>query len=200
LFIKSADIKTAGFTYDLVDVTRQVMANYALPLQQQWIKAYKAKDSTAFRNTSSAFLQLIEDMDRLLATKKDLMLGPWLSDAKRWGTTPQEKALYERNARDLITLWGDAESPLHEYSNRQWSGLLHDFYKARWQQFFVLLNKSLQTDTTPDLKTFEKTISQWEWKWVNQQKSFPVTVSGNPATVSKEMYNKYHKLIESAYE
>ncbi|GAA3949907.1 hypothetical protein GCM10022209_53770 [Chitinophaga oryziterrae] len=22
---------------------------------------------------------------------------------------------------------------LHEYSNRQWNGLLHDFYKTRWQ-------------------------------------------------------------------
>jgi alpha-N-acetylglucosaminidase len=200
LFIRSADIKTDGFTYDLVDITRQVMANYALPLQQQWIKAYKAKDSVAFRKTSSAFLQLIEDMDRLLATKKDFMLGPWLADARKWGTTPQEKALYERNARDLITLWGDAESPLHEYANRQWNGLLHDFYEARWQQFFTLLNKSLATGATPDLNTFEKTISQWEWKWVNQQKAFPVTASGNPVTVSKEMYNKYHKLIESAYE
>jgi hypothetical protein len=70
---------------------------------------------------------------------------------------------------------------------------------ARWQQFFTLLNKSLVTGTTPDLTAFGKTISQWEWKWVNQQKAFPVKASGNPATVSKEMYNKYHKLIESAY-
>ncbi|WP_218149142.1 alpha-N-acetylglucosaminidase [Chitinophaga sp. YR573] len=200
LFIRSADIKTDGFTYDLVDITRQVMANYALPLQQKWIKAYKAKDSVAFRKTSTAFLTLIEDLDRLLATKKDFMLGPWLADARKWGTTPKEKALYERNARDLITLWGDAESPLHEYSNRQWNGLLNDFYKARWQQFFTLLNKSLVTNTAPDLNTFEKTISQWEWKWVNQQKVFPVTASGNPVSVSKEMYNKYHRLIESAYE
>ncbi|SFE34312.1 alpha-N-acetylglucosaminidase [Chitinophaga sp. CF118] len=199
LFIKSS-ANTDGFTYDLIDVTRQVMANYALPLQKKWISAYRAKDSVAFKKTSSAFLQLIEDMDRLLATKKDFMLGPWLADARKWGTTPQEKALYERNARDLITLWGDAESPLHEYSNRQWSGLLHDFYKARWQQFFGLLDSSLRTDITPDLTAFEKKISQWEWKWVNEQKVFPVKVSGNPVTVAQEMYNKYHLEIEAAYE
>lgn len=200
LFIHAGEIKTDGFTYDLVDITRQVMANYALRLQQQWIKAYKAKDSVAFKRSSSDFLQLIEDMDRLLATKKDFMLGPWLADARKWGTTPQEKALYERNARDLITLWGDAESPLHEYSNRQWSGLLHDFYKARWQQFFTLLSGSLQTGTVPDLAAFEKRISQWEWKWVNTQKAFPVVVSGNPVIVAKEMYNKYHPAIIAAYK
>jgi alpha-N-acetylglucosaminidase len=199
LFIHS-NAKTDGFTYDLVDITRQVMANYALPLQQQWIKAYKAKDTIAFRQSSLAFLQLIADMDRLLATKKDFMLGPWLADARKWGTTAQEKALYERNARDLVTLWGDAESPLHEYSNRQWSGLLNDFYKARWQQFFVLLSHSLKTGAVPDLATFDKTISQWEWKWVNTQKAFPVVVSGDPVLVAKEMYKKYHTAIVAAYE
>ena len=57
------------------------------------------------------------------------MLGPWLTSARSWGKTEAEKNLYEQNARDLITLWGDANSPLHEYANRQWSGLLNDFYR-----------------------------------------------------------------------
>ena len=61
------------------------------------------------------------------------------------GITPEEKALYERNARDLITLWGDANSPLHEYSCRQWSGLLDDYYKVRWELFFKNLTESLES-------------------------------------------------------
>jgi alpha-N-acetylglucosaminidase len=202
LFIQSAGtgIKTDGFTYDLVDITRQVLANYALPLQQQWVKAYRAGDKQAFAKSNREFLQLIADMDRLLATRKDFLLGPWLASARKWGTNPQEKALYEQNARDLITLWGDADSPLHEYANRQWSGLLNDFYKARWQQFFTLLEQSLDKGTAPDLSAFEKNIKQWEWKWVNEQKAFPVVVSGNPVTVSQEMYQKYHHTIVAAYE
>jgi hypothetical protein len=47
-----------------------------------------------------------------------ILLGQWISDAK-FGNNPEEKALYERNARD-VTLWGDTNSPLHEYSCRQW--------------------------------------------------------------------------------
>jgi alpha-N-acetylglucosaminidase len=135
-------------------------------------------------------------MDVLLATRKDFMLGPWLAAARSHGTTPAEKALYEQNARDLITLWGGANSPLHEYSNRQWSGLLNDFYKPRWQQFFALLQQSLRTGTEPDLKQFDETIRNWEWKWVKTQKSFPVSAIGDPVKVSKQMYDKYRNVVK----
>jgi alpha-N-acetylglucosaminidase len=139
-------------------------------------------------------------MNALLATRKDFLLGRWIADARSCGNTAEEKALYERNARDLITLWGDANSPLHEYANRQWSGLLNDFYKQRWQQFFSMLQTSLQTNTEPDLKLFEQNIRRWEWNWVNEQKTFPVQPTGSSISKAKEMYKKYRKVIEQAYE
>lgn len=195
LFIQAAGkgINTDAFRYDLVDVTRQVLANYAGPLQKKWVTAYKEKDTAAFNKYSKAFIQLISDMDVLLATRKDFMLGPWLSTARSHGTTPAEKALYEQNARDLITLWGDANSPLHEYSNRQWSGLLNDFYKPRWQQFFAILQQSLHTGAEPDLKQFEATIKNWEWKWVKTQKAFPVVAIGDAIKISQQLYKKYRE-------
>jgi alpha-N-acetylglucosaminidase len=191
---------TDGFIYDVVDISRQVLANYALPLQKKWKEAFYAKDRAAFTRHSNAFLQLISDMDALLLTRKDFMLGPWLAAARSHGTTAAEKALYEKNARDLITLWGDANSPLHEYANRQWSGLLNDFYKKRWQQFFAMLDRSLQTGAEPDLTQFEQSIRQWEWKWVNEQKAFPVIPSGNGITVAQQLYKKYRNSIAQAYQ
>ena len=202
LFIHAAKngVNTDGFRYDLVDITRQVLANYALPLQAKWKSAFKDKDSTAFAAYSRRFLQLMSDMDALLATRKDFMLGPWIASARRCGTTPAEKALYERNARDLITLWGDAESPLHEYANRQWSGLINDFYKKRWAQFLQMLQQSLRTQTEPDLKRFEQHIKQWEWSWVNEQKAFPVQPAGSSIAKALQVYEKYRAEIGTAYE
>jgi alpha-N-acetylglucosaminidase len=196
LFMQAAakGVNTDGFQYDVVDVTRQVLANYAAPLQKKWVAAFNQKDSVAFNKYSRAFLQLIGDMDQLLATRKDFMLGPWLSAARSNGTTAAEKALYEQNARDLITLWGGANSPLHEYSNRQWSGLLNDFYKQRWQQFFTLLQQSLRSGSTPDLKQFEENMRNWEWKWVNSQKVFPITTTGNSLQVAQMIYKKYRNI------
>jgi len=181
-----------GFQYDLVDLTRQVLANYALPVQQQIATAYKSNDKEKFAKYSREFLELIDDMDRLLATRKDFLLGPWLADARSWGTTPEEKALYEQNARDLITLWGGADNRLHEYSNRQWSGLLSDFYKPRWEQFFTEVSSSWGNF---DQDAFDERMKQWEWKWVTSQKAFPTEATGNSTEVADELYQKYRDRI-----
>jgi alpha-N-acetylglucosaminidase len=181
-----------GFQYDLVDLTRQILANYALPVQQQIAMAYKSNDKDKFAKYSREFLELIDDLDRLLATRKDFLLGPWLADARSWGTTPDEKALYEQNARDLITLWGGADNRLHEYSNRQWSGLLNDFYKPRWEQFFSGVSNNWGSF---DQEAFDDQMKQWEWNWVTSQKDFPLEAKGSPAEVAEELYHKYRDRI-----
>lgn len=187
---------TEGFRFDLVDLTRQMLANYATVLQQQWVRSYRTHDTTSFRRQTNDFLTLIDDLDTLLATDKDFLLGPWLAAARAKGITPEEKALYERNARDLITLWGDAGSPLHEYANRQWSGLLKDFYKPRWEKFFAFLT----ANPNPDLASFEKTIRGWEWAWVNEQKAYPTTPIGDPVAAVKHLYSKYRKAMGISWQ
>jgi alpha-N-acetylglucosaminidase len=186
-----------GFQYDLVDITRQVLANYALPLQRKFVTTYQNNDLLSFKKYSQQFIELIEDVDRLLATRKEFLLGPWIADARRWGITEKEKNLYEMNAKDLITLWGDKNCPLNEYACRQWSGLLNDFYKPRWQQFFGKAEEALQTKKEMDMNAFTEGIKSWEWQWVNKRKDYPVAVKGNPVIVSKSLYQKYRSHIET---
>ncbi|MEJ2882964.1 alpha-N-acetylglucosaminidase [Pedobacter sp. GR22-6] len=194
LILAAASSKSSdGYQYDLVDLSRQVLANYALPLQRRFVAAYRQKDLATFKAESTKFIALIEDMDKLLATRKDFLLGPWVADARKWGENNEEKQLYEMNAKDLITLWGDANNPLHEYACRQWSGLLNDFYKPRWQQFFAKATQALGAGTTVDLKAFDKEIREWEWKWVNQRKDYFVNPSGDPVKTAIEMHKKYRK-------
>jgi Alpha-N-acetylglucosaminidase (NAGLU). len=184
--------KSDGFQYDLVDVTRQVLANYALPLQQEIAKAYHENDQKKFNKLNAEFIELINDMDRLLATRQDFLLGTWVADARNCGTTDKEKALYEQNAKDLITLWGDANNRLFEYSNRQWSGLLTDFYKPRWQQFFADVNANWGKF---DQTAFDEKIKQWEWSWVTTRKDYPVKPVGSSVKIAEELYQKYFTRI-----
>jgi alpha-N-acetylglucosaminidase len=190
---------TDGFQFDLVDITRQVLANYAQVLQKNWVQAFRSNDSLAFNQGSKAFISLIADLDHLLSTRKDFLLGPWLADARHKGTTPQEQALYESNARDLITLWGDANSPLHEYANRQWSGLLNDFYCVRWEKFFAFLREAQAAGIPPDFGVFENSIRQWEWSWVHEQKTYPVSPVGDPVSEAKKIYDKYRPRLTLVY-
>jgi alpha-N-acetylglucosaminidase len=158
------------------------------------------RDAVAYKKYSDEFLQIITDMDSLLGTRKDFLLGPWISDARSFGNDSGEKALYERNARDLITLWGDANSPLHEYSCRQWSGLLNDFYKARWEIFFKMTADSLQSGKDFDQEAFGKYISHWEWKWVNKRQDYPLEPTGNSTDESIRLYKKYYNEIRGSYK
>jgi alpha-N-acetylglucosaminidase len=181
-----------GYQYDLVDITRQVLANYALPLQQQIAADYEKKDTAAFKQHSLEFIALIDDLDTLLGTRQEFLLGKWIADARRWGTTPKEQDLYEFNARDLVTLWGDKESELHEYSNRQWSGLLRAFYMPRWEQFFTYVAQRMREGKPVDTKAFEKQIKDWEWQWVNStSEKYPAVPVGNSAAVAKALHAKY---------
>ncbi len=203
LFIKSADRfrNSDGFQYDIVDLTRQVLANYATPLQQKFVEAWQERDKKTFDKYSKDFLELIDDMDELLATRKGFLLGPWLANARKWGVTKKESDLYEFNARDLITLWGGKDCPLHEYACRQWSGLLKGFYKPRWEKFFQKIDEALKDHTPMNIPKFDKEIKEWEWNWVHTHDSdkYPVEPSGHPVKEAQKMYKKYREQIGEIY-
>lgn len=184
-----------GFRYDLVDVTRQVMANYADTLQQSFALAYKNRDYAKFNADANKFLNVIDDMDLLLASQKDFLLGNRLTSARAMGKTPAEKNLYEQNARNLITLWGDKDSPLHDYACKQWSGLLSDFYKPRWQQFFNSINDMQHKSKPVNIVEFENQIKNWEWAWVKDTKKFPTKTKGDAVNIALAMYKKYRPFL-----
>lgn len=198
LFVKEAPalVNSDGFRYDLVDITRQALANYANTVQQQFAAAFRKGDEGSFLTISSQFITLLDDIDALLSTRSDFLLGRWIQQARNNGITPAEKNQYEQNARNLITLWGDQNSPLHDYSCRQWAGLIKGFYKPRWQTFITQLRKNMQDGTQPDLKQIEQLLKEQEWKWVNGHESYPYTTSGNEIKMATLLYNKYRTQME----
>lgn len=187
-----------GFRYDLVDVTRQVLANYGNTLQRGFAKAYRADDLASFQDCSRRFLALIDDMDRLLATRGECLLGKWLADARSCGSSAEERDLFERNARDQITLWGGPNCKLHEYAAKQWSGMLKGFYGPRWGQFLGQMETAMRRRQQFDADAFERGIKAWEWRWVNGRETYPAVPAGDAVTVAKELYAKYHSLIGAA--
>ncbi|ACU05596.1 Alpha-N-acetylglucosaminidase [Pedobacter heparinus DSM 2366] len=193
--LKSSD----GFQYDLVDVTRQVLANYANVLQQDFASSYKQKDMATFNKKSAQFLELIDDIDQLLGTRSDFLLGKWINNAKALGDNPAEKKLFERNARDLITLWLDKDCNIHEYACKEWAGMMKGFYKPRWQQFFDEVRLQASAGKEIDQIKFENTIKDWEWKWVNANEAYTDKPTGNPVTVAKALYAKYNHKMNNAF-
>jgi alpha-N-acetylglucosaminidase len=191
------DLKgSEGFRYDLVDVTRQILVDYGNEMAYELRKAFDSKDKDKFKILSVKYLELFDDMDRLLAAQKGFILGTWINDAKKWGTNKEETALYEKNARNLVTLWGDKDSPLKDYSRRQWSGLMKDFYKPRWERFFAYSIDCLENNKQFDLDTIDEINKEAEWKWVNEDKIYPDKPVGDQVETAKQIHEKYIKDIK----
>ncbi len=190
-----------GYRFDLVDLTRQVLANYASVIQQRFTIDYKKGNLLSFKRHTQQFINLIEDLDTLLATRKEFLLGRWLKKARSWGTTRSEKNQYEKNARDLITLWGNGsqDNGLLDYACKQWSGLLDGFYASRWRRFFFAVFNSMKGDKRFDAKKFDKQIKKWEWSWVNSHSAYPTIPHGDAVMVVLKMYKKYVRRIREAY-
>ena len=183
---KSSD----GYRFDLADVGRQALADLGTRYHQQIVAAFEAHDSATLRKLSDKMLNLIRDMDVLTGTRKEFLLGVWLDDARRWGTTAGEKDRYERDARELITTWTSSDS-IPDYANRQWNGLLGEFYFHRWQMWLDALNASLAKNISLDETATRNQIRDWELAWTRRHDRFSTKPRGDVIEISKKLFQKY---------
>lgn len=198
--------------YDLADVARQALADLSVPLHREIVAAWRAGDRPRYVAARDRFLDLGRDLDRLLATRREFLLGPWLADARRWGTTPAEADLYERNARQLVTVWGGTPETtmLFEYAGRQWSGLMNGFYLERWQRYFAWLEQQPATyddaslprrdgRVTAAANDFYRDLARWEFSWCEGHEPHPVVPQGDTRSVARELLDKWSPVRRSAY-
>lgn len=183
-----------GYRFDVADVTRQMICDAATRIHGHYVKAYKAKDIKKVEELSALMLSLFDDMEELLATRKEWLLGVWIADARRWGTTKAESDLYEYNARVLLTTWTDPTANLTDYANRSWAGLVGTFYKVRWEKFYATANAVLKADKSLDVGKLRNEIRDWEYTWNQSTTPFPVEPKGDTLTVAKRILEKFNAM------
>ncbi len=184
-------VQSDGYRYDLVDVTRQVLANYADSLQRQIAHAYDIGDTEMFEDKQEQFLQVILDMDTLLHTRPEWRLSTWVDAARAWGTTRAEKDLYERNAKNLITTWGSRDCSIYDYSWRLWSGMLSSYYYERWKMYLEYVGQCMMMDVEMEQGVINEQVKDWEWCWVNSPSHSPSPSPYDEVTICKQLYTKY---------
>ena len=151
--------------------------------------AYQAEDKALFKQASERFLQLILLQDELLGTRKEFRVGYWTNMARNIGATPEEKNLYEWNARVQITTWGNRsaseQGKLHDYAHKEWNGILKDFYYMRWKTYFDALTASLEGRLIP--------VFDWyaiEEPWTRISGTYTAEPEGNCVEVAKRIYQE----------
>lgn len=140
--LESIKSDTCEYRYDLTDVRRQFLSDYAYTVYKKWRNAFIGGNYGDFRKYAAEFLDIFDRLDALLADTELLTLSKWIDDSEKWTETEEERKLFRYNAKALLTLWGNDDCPLiFDYSWREWSGLIKDFYKKRWIIFFDEINK-----------------------------------------------------------
>ncbi|MFA6240742.1 MAG: alpha-N-acetylglucosaminidase C-terminal domain-containing protein, partial [Candidatus Hydrogenedentales bacterium] len=179
------------YRYDVVHVGREVLIGLVPARIREIASAYAAKDKERLASASQRLLDLMSDADTLLSTRREFLLGKWIHDAKAWGSDETSQRHYEWNARNQITLWGGADSVLHDYAAKQWGGLIRGFYMPRWKKYLDVLQQSLETGQALDAEAIEREFQQWEEAWTHQTEAYSERPEGDPVAVARHMWEKY---------
>lgn len=185
-----------GYRYDLVTVLQQILSNHAQEYYGEMVYRFHEIDIVGFEKAAARFLSVADDMESVLECSEYYMLGRWVEQAKALAKNADDfsKMLYEFNAKALITTWGAYNQSeigqLHDYSNRQWAGLIGSFYKPRWERWIT--NRRAELSGKP----FEKNVDwfEWEWNWVWSDTAYPTKPKQTDLAVLGEKILSAHRL------
>ncbi|MES2775094.1 MAG: alpha-N-acetylglucosaminidase [Bacteroidota bacterium] len=175
--------KADGYQYDVVNFTRQALAWYSDDVKARITDAFTRNDQEELNRQAAIMLGLIKDMDAVVSTRHEFLLGRWISDARAWGVNGTEADYYEVNARRIVTQWGGG---LRDYARREWNGLLLDYYLPRWQKWAAKYAPTVVKDVpVQPAMNFE----------LLKNANYATEPVGNPVEVATAIYHKYRSAL-----
>lgn len=167
LLLQGRDKSTRDtYVFDVVNTGRQVISNYFLQVRDHFTNAYERKDSKELLERGMEMTEILSDLDLLLSCHKTFSFGRWIHAAEAFGTTETEKEYYKKNARTLLTTWGEKGQSLNDYANRSWSGLTRSYYAPRWQVFVQDVYQAVKTNKEFDEHAFREKMYELEADWM----------------------------------
>lgn len=208
---------TDGIRFDIVDVQRQYMSNLAYKILEKVEEAFNTGNIAEYDKYTAMYHDLLNDLDTLAGTRREYSFEDKIEKALKWATNPEEAALYDYNQSMLVTQWGpDKESGtnyLFDYSWREWSGLIRDYYLPRWKKFHAMLREKLLDGSWKNYKAYEEALPrtsgreaieadafyselrQWEWNWITTPKNYAPREYGNEYQTALRMFEKWKEAL-----
>jgi hypothetical protein len=204
------------FSYDLVNIGREVLAHLSTPLSVNFSKAMAEPtlDVGRLNATAALYTTLLLDLDDLLGTDTAFMLGPWLAAARALGGNATDCTdtligdlhcadFMEWNARSQLTTWYPTINPNGstpgqqggrdmDYARKQWSGLIKGFYVARANIYLdqALLDAAGGHPFNIDTMKHREAEHTFAWQ-TSFNESVPTEPTGDPVAISTSLRAKY---------
>ena len=171
-----------GYQFDLVNCVRQALAYHTDTVLERIKQARKNNDQPELTRQTRVMLDILRDMDELVGTRHEFLLGRWIRDARAWGADATEADYYEHNARQIITAWG---GKLRDYARREWNGLLRDYYLQRWEVW--------AKQNAPEAMGNRQIDEQKPDFAMLRGGNYAIEPVGNPVEVSRRIFFKYRE-------
>ena len=183
--------KGSAYEFDLVNLTRQYLSNLFEEEFAIYKEAYTDGDWKKMEEQREKMEDIFTSLEKILSTQGYFLVGKWISDARGWGVDKAEKDFFERNARNLLTTWGDRGNLLTDYADRTWSGLLSSYYKGRWDMFFDAVQSAISAhgefNSQDEAELKERTLDFEKNWWENMVGQYPSAPSGNSVKAVREV-------------
>lgn len=170
-----------AYLYDLTELMRQHVSNYAILVHGEMVDAQNAGNLELFREKKAEFLAAFDLCDEIAATQKDSMVGEWIGKADDWSANYDDfsEDMLALNAKALITSWAGSASAasLPDYAYRHYSGVLTDLYKARWSLYLDHVENQMQgIEDDFRFRPFD-----FYWKWILNTPEYSRTPDNSPS-------------------
>lgn len=163
----------------------------------------------AVKHIADSQLEILADLDAFLGLRRNFTLARWINQSHALGENEAEKRYFDKNARTLITVWGNLYgdcSSLYDYAWREWNGLIKEYYAMRWEKFYTQAIDALEngkdfpqakpTDTVWDRPRFDATafgreLFQFEKHWCETYSEYDEPQNRDVTDTAQALYEKY---------
>jgi len=140
---------------DVQSILRQALSDFAMPVYKTATEFFRNKNVGNFEQASNLFLEICEDLDRLMRTIDSTNFSTRYEEAHSLGETKEEREAIDINFLLLHTIWGPlGHSVLYDTAWAEWGGLIKDYYAKRWFMYYRSL--AVYFDNPKKLKDVSK--------------------------------------------
>ena len=178
------------YIFDIVNIGTQALGNHFSFLRDSFTTAYRRGDLEEVISLAGQMRELLDDIDALASCHPQFSLKSWLDDAASWASSPEEEAYYRRNARRIISTWGN-ECNIRDYGTRQWSGFVSSYCAPRWDMFFDEIIECMETGKEYDQEEFFRKCEVFEDQWAENEQEITLKDAVDPVELSKSLIERY---------
>lgn len=187
--LEQDNITTDAMTIDLIWVGRQLLGDLFYMDKKAFDKAYHERNIEKMESLRQEMTELLVWLEALNSCHPFCTMHKWIEQARDLGIAPEVKDYYEMNARRLVTTWG---GDLNDYSCRNWSGLMVNYYSKRWSLYLEYLLECAKNGKEYRHPELQQSIKNLQDSWP-EKKELPWVIDELNVTKKCKLINAIYR-------